>query len=463
MMQKLASLLRSAAFPFMIAYVLFYGMSAAGLLWFVRSATLQEMERQVRFSIELRLADIGRNFVLGSTKDAIENIQHLLARNVDRDTYIMLVDKNWNNVAGNLDNWPLADTKPSGFRIFYLNPNLPEESARILTLHSELPRGYRLLVGQSLEPLDRVAHTFRGVLVLSLWVCAAFGLIGGMLFAFWIFRKLERINQTCARIMAGDLRQRVPVRGGDGHGQHGDEFDRLGSHFNQMLDRIHELIDSIRDMSRSVAHDLRTPLNRLRNRLERLLDKNLPIDVLKHLRMAIKEVDALVETFNAILRISQAETGAAKEMFTLFDMRGGIMDALELYEALAESKHQEIRIQMPDKPVYYLGDQPLLTQAFANLLDNAIKYSPASTVIAVSLERQDDRIVLRVADQGKGVPEEYYTRLTQKFFRLDSSRHTPGNGLGLSLALAAVELHGGMLVFRDNQPGLIVDMVLPVS
>ncbi|MBI1275458.1 HAMP domain-containing protein [bacterium] len=457
-MQKLASLFRSAAFPFMIAYVLFYGMSAAGLLWFVRSATLQEMERQIRLSIEIRMADVGRTFVLDGTRDTIESIQHLLARNVDRDTYILLLDKNWNVVAGNLDGWPLMDAKPSGLHVFYLNPNLPEDSPRILAIHTELPRGYRLLVGQSLEPLDRVAHTFRGVLVVSLWVCAAFGVMGGALFAFWIFRRLERINQTCASIMAGDLRRRVPV-----HGRHGDEFDRLGSHFNQMLDRIHELIDSIRDMSRSVAHDLRTPLNRLRNRLERLLDKNLPADVTKHLRMAIKEVDALVDTFNAILRISQAETGAAKEMFTLFDLRSGMMDALELYEALAETKDQTIRIDVPDKPVYYLGDQPLLTQAFANLLDNAIKYSPRETVIHVSLLRQDDRVILRVADKGKGVPEAYYTKLTQKFFRLDPSRNTPGNGLGLSLARAAVELHGGMLEFSDNQPGLIVDMVLPLS
>jgi signal transduction histidine kinase len=229
-----------------------------------------------------------------------------------------------------------------------------------------------------------------------------------------------------------------------------------------MLGKIEELIGGIRDISANVAHDLRTPLNRLRHRLENVTLLGLsPTDTREEIRLAVEEVDRLVATFNAILRISQAETGAGFDRFEPFSLSMMVEDVAELYDALAEARQIRLQTSLAAE-IQYHGDKHLLTQAFANLLDNAIKYSPADSEVNVTLHQEGESILLTVADHGAGIPPEYYGKVTQKFFRMEASRTTSGNGLGLSLALAAIKLHGGTLQFEENHPGLKVTVRLPV-
>jgi signal transduction histidine kinase len=272
---------------------------------------------------------------------------------------------------------------------------------------------------------------------------------GGLIFSLYIRRRIESINQTCTRIMSGELTNRAVVSGSD------DEFDHLAQNINAMLTRINELIDGIRDISYNVAHDLRTPLNRLRNRLERLETAQTTGQVSgREVYEALKDIDRLIATFDSILRIAQAEVGAGIEHFTDVDLSALVQDVVDLYAALAEEKQQHLTAVI-ENGITLKGDRNLLTQAFANLIDNAIKYTPQGGAIAIRLQAHGQEIKLEVADSGSGIPPEYHQKVKQKFFRLEQSRTSPGNGLGLSLADAAFQLHSATLTFSDNAPGLI--------
>jgi signal transduction histidine kinase len=262
--------------------------------------------------------------------------------------------------------------------------------------------------------------------------------------------------------MAGDLGGRLPVAGT------GDELDRLAENLNVMLERIEALMHGLKEVSDNIAHDLKTPLTRLRNRTEQALrSAQSEAEYRAALESTIEESDGLIATFNALLMIARAESGQAGDI-RAFDAAEVANDIGELYEPLAEEKGIALKVEASEvAPVN--GNRELISQALANLVDNAIKYAerPDKAVddpppqIVVRAQSDGDRILLTVADNGPGIPEADRGHVVERFVRLEQSRSKPGSGLGLSLASAVARLHGGELMLEDNHPGLKSIIALP--
>jgi signal transduction histidine kinase len=263
--------------------------------------------------------------------------------------------------------------------------------------------------------------------------------------------------------MAGDLSGRLPIAGT------GDELDRLAVNLNAMLERIEALMRGLKEVSDNIAHDLKTPLTRMRNRCEQALRiARSEGDYRGALESTIAESDELIRTFDALLMIARAESGHARDNMTEFDAAEIARDVCELYEPLAEENGLSIKVEAPlTAPVR--GNRELVSQALANLVDNAIKYAGpmaskvngAAAEIVLGADAQGDRISLSVADHGPGIPQAERGRVVERFVRLEQSRSQPGSGLGLSLASAVARLHGGELKLEDNHPGLRTVLALP--
>jgi signal transduction histidine kinase len=315
-----------------------------------------------------------------------------------------------------------------------------------------------LLVGRDLGEPEQLRGIVNHALLL------AFGMMGIGALLIWLFvgrhalKRIDAISEAGRRIMGGDLTGRLPVSGS------GDEFDRLSENLNVMLARIARLNDGLKQVSDNIAHDLKTPLTRLRNRAEAALaGKPSPAEYRAALEAAIAESDQLIRTFNAILMISRLEAGYSAEQAGPVDLAATVADVVDLYEPLAEEVGVGLAVgEVATATV--AGNRELVGQALSNVVDNAIKYSAGSEdtpSVLVSLTRRGGDLVLEVADNGPGIPPEDMERVTERFVRLEQSRSRPGSGLGLSLARAVMEFHGGRLELSAKNPGLSVRMIFP--
>ncbi len=257
--------------------------------------------------------------------------------------------------------------------------------------------------------------------------------------------------------MGGNLRRRIPTR------YSGDEFDELADNLNSMLNQIELGMDGVRRVSDNIAHDLKTPLARLRNRLEELrfrvqdeAEREQLID------QVTSEADGLLATFNALLRIARIESSGRREGFRDLDVTSVIRDLQDLYEPVIEEHNQVLELKIGE-PIWMSADRDMLFQAFANLIDNAVKYTPGGGTIQIATGVEGDQPVIAICDSGPGIPETEYSNVTQRFYRLDSSRSTPGSGLGLALAAAVIRLHNMEMRFSSNDPGLCVHINVPAA
>jgi signal transduction histidine kinase len=321
--------------------------------------------------------------------------------------------------------------------------------------------GFHVLVGRDLEERERLYGIIGNAGRWSFALVVVLGLVGGFFVSRRVLSRIDAMTGTAQAIMAGDLAGRLPVAGT------GDELDRLADAVNAMLDRIVALMHGLSEVSDNIAHDLKTPLTRLRNRCEEALRGSTnEAHYRAALETTIEESDDLIRTFDALLMIARAESGHARDNMTEFDAAEIARDVGELYEPLAEEKGLALKVDAAGAaPVH--GNRELVSQALANLVDNAIKYaapskfngSPAAIVLRAG--SQGDRIVLSVEDRGPGIPAADRARVVERFVRLEQSRSEPGSGLGLSLASAVARLHGGELKLEDNGPGLKSIIALP--
>lgn len=290
-----------------------------------------------------------------------------------------------------------------------------------------------LLVGQRFDEgaavLEELGSARDDGLVLMLLVALA----AAALLSRLTLRRLRGINDTFAAVGAGDLGARVPDTGGR------DEYARLGANINASLDRIERLMSGVRAVSDNIAHDLRTPLTRLRNRIELLTLQGAPAPEL--VEQVTDEADRLLDVFNALLRIAQLEQGSYRRAFASFDLRTTVSDAVELYEPSIVAKQIDLVVDLPETGMSFLGDRDLWLQALSNVLDNAMKYTPAGGTIRVSLRQSPTAWTLVIADTGPGIPTEAREHVLQRFYRLEAHRGTEGSGLGLSLVAAVCALH----------------------
>ena len=312
--------------------------------------------------------------------------------------------------------------------------------------------GLRLLVGRDIRELAEIRELFTRASIYGLTLTMALAIAGGVLMAFSARRRLADLNRTTRQIIAGDLSRRAPLRGS------GDEHDELAGNINAMLDQIQRPLEGMRHVGDSVAHDLRGPLTRLRNRLETLATADQPRR--EDLLECVEQVQHVLDTFNALLRIARVESGAHRSAFAALDLERIVRDVCELYQAAADERQIEL-VCTVRAPVEVFGDRELLAQALTNLLDNAVKYTPTGGRIVVTLERTEDVARIRVADSGPGVPAADRERVLQRFTRLDQARSQPGNGLGLALVNAVTTQHHGRLSLADNAPGLAVTIEIP--
>jgi signal transduction histidine kinase len=311
----------------------------------------------------------------------------------------------------------------------------------------------RLLIGRKVRALDQLTRLFDRSLFWGMGITLILALIGGLLMSQNVRNRVNAINATSRKIMAGDLSQRIATTGT------GDEFDELARNLNATMDQIESLMNSIQHISDNIAHDLRTPLTRLRNRLEEL-GRHAEDTEAEKINACIDDADGLLSTFTSLLSIARIESGSYEANLKTINLGQAVRDACELYQALAEEKSITLRCDAPGSNEIR-GDRNLIFQALTNLLDNAIKYTPTGGTVAVSLTAEVAGHVLRVSDTGPGIPEDMREKVLQRFYRLDKSRSKPGAGLGLSLVQAIAQRHDARLILTDNAPGLCVQLVFP--
>jgi signal transduction histidine kinase len=336
---------------------------------------------------------------------------------------------------------------PGWSRLPMPGPGRERESIRVFT--ADLPGGYRLLVGDDDDRSETLQQTvlqgfawaFAGVVVL--------GILGGLGLSYAMHRRLAAMSGAAEAIIGGDMSRRIPVRGSD------DDLDRLSATFNRMLDRIGALMDSLRQVSSDIAHDLRTPLTRLRQRLEAtrtLADADARAEAVEG---ALEDVDAILETFAALLRIAQIEGGARRAAFRPVDLAAAARTVVEAFAPSAEDAGQSLTLE-PGGEVVIDGDRELLIQMLANLVENALRHAGPAARVTVATRADGGEAVVAVRDDGPGVPEGERARIFDRFYRLEQSRSTPGSGLGLALVAAIARLHEASVELDDARPGLVV-------
>jgi signal transduction histidine kinase len=303
-------------------------------------------------------------------------------------------------------------------------------------------------VGQNGETIQKAGEAIIQAFLWGFILVIFLGAIGGLYLSRAFLRKIESITKSTQAIIAGDLKHRLPVS------KNRDELDSLALVLNQMLDKIGTLIENIQQVSNDIAHDLRTPISHLKFRLEAALTRNLTAEqYTERIAFAIKQVDTILDTFSAMLRISQIEAGSRRSGFKTVNLSDIVVSVIDALYPVAEEQGKTIRTDI-DRDVTLTGDKELLTQLAFNLLDNAILHTPENTQIKVSLQSSGTQTEFIVADNGHGIAEENRLKVFQRFYRLEQSRTTPGNGLGLSIVAAIVDLHEGTIALSDNNPGL---------
>lgn len=445
--QFLSRLLASSTFRLALIYMALFMVSVIPLLVFIYWSTAASIENQTNETIEAEIRGLAERYDTDGLSGLSAQIAERLRRQQPGDPSIyLLADRDLRPLVGNLSGWPKQEADAAGWLDFALGDDrsgrVHMARARVFTVRGR----YYLLVGRNMSELAGTRQKLVNTLVWGSLIMLGFALLGGVMMSRSVTRRLDTINRASKEIMAGNLGRRIPSSGS------GDEFDQLSDNLNHMLDQIELLMDSVRRVSDNIAHDLRTPLARLRNRLESArFDGGDRQQRLELIDQAIQEADGLLKTFSALLRIARIESESLRAGFGEVELGALLRDVAELYEPVAEQKKQVITVA-GEGDVYVSADRDLLFQALANLFDNAIKYSPESTVVTATLTRDH----LKLCDSGPGIPDPEKDKVFQRFYRADTSRTTAGSGLGLSLVKAVADVHGMTIRFLDNDPGLCV-------
>jgi signal transduction histidine kinase len=459
----LGKLFRTTTFKLTLVYLTVFALFAAFLLGYFALNTRRLITEQITDTVNAEITGLSEQYRLGGIRRLVVVVD-ARARRPGSSLYLVTTFAG-ESLAGNVTALPPGTLDNVGWtetayrRLDEADPaEHPEHHA--LARVFQLPGGFRLLVGRDLDERERLYNIVLSAGRWSIAIVIVLGLAGGLFVTRRVLRRVDAMTETSRTIMAGDLSGRLPTVGSD------DELDRLAINLNAMLERIEALMRGFKEVSDNIAHDLKTPLTRLRNRAEEALrSSGGDGDYRAALESTIEESDELIRTFNALLMIARAESGQASTPMIQFDAAEIARGVGELYDPLADEKGLTLKVEA-DAVLPARGNRELVTQALANLVDNAIKYAgpavdgtPAEIVVRALSD--GDRIRLSVADHGPGVPERDRERVVERFVRLEQSRSEPGSGLGLSLTSAVAHLHGGELKLESNEPGLKATLILP--
>jgi signal transduction histidine kinase len=426
-----------------LSYLLLFGV----VFW----STTHYMERQIDASVAGELAEIHA----AAPNESLPQLRDVVAGLIVRspDFYYLLQDAHGKVLAGDLPaTQPLLSVRQwPGSSRHRLN-----SFSGIRGQGRAVGDGAYLFVGLSTLQLREMEEVVVRAFLWGIALAALLAFVGGATMSLSLLRRIEAVSQTSRDIVGGDLHRRIPERGT------GDEFDHLAASLNAMFDRIQTLMEGLRQVSNDIAHDLRTPLARLRQRLELALRSEAELGSGSVIQRALRDIDGILETFGALLRIAQIESGVSRAGFARLDLVEVLHTVIEVHQSAFDEGGRRLKVHI-DSALRVNGDRELLTQLFANLLDNAVRHSSPNARISFGATRHDERIDVTIADDGPGIPAEFREKVLQRFFRLETSRSTPGSGLGLSLAQAIARLHDSELVLTDRHPGLCVAVSLRAS
>jgi signal transduction histidine kinase len=461
-------LIRTTAFRLTLVYLLLFALFAASLLGYFAWNTRRLITEQITTTVNAEASEISDIYNRRGLRGLVFTVDSRALR-PGANLYLVTTPAG-QAIAGNVGSLAPGVMGTQGWSetAYRRLEDQDNTDHRALVNVTQLSGGFRLLIGRDLEERRRLFGIVAKAAQWSILVVVVLGIAGGIFVARRVLQRIDAMTGTTRRIMAGDLSGRLPV------GRSGDELDRLAENLNAMLERIEALMAGLKEVSDNIAHDLKTPLTRLRNRAEEALAKSsCEAEYRAALERTIEESDGLIRTFNALLMIARAESGQARGNMDDFDAAEVANGIHELYEPLAEDDGMTLRVKTAPAPIH--ANRELISQALANLVENAIKYGkPTSAAqaqgavvsmdakqILIEARREADKVLLSVTDHGIGIPEGDRRHAVERFVRLDSSRSQPGSGLGLSLASAVATLHGGELRLDDAHPGLVATLVIP--
>ncbi|KJC59334.1 ATPase [Bradyrhizobium sp. LTSPM299] len=463
-MTAFGKLIRTTAFRLTLVYLLLFALFAASLLAYFAWNTRRLITEQITTTVNAEIGEITGIY----NRRGLSGLLFTMGNRALRPgaNLYLVTAPNGQALAGNVGSLAPGVIGTEGWSetAYRRLDDQDNTDHRALVRVTQMANGFRLLVGRDLEERRRMFGIVAKAAQWSILVVVVLGIGGGIFVARRVLHRIDAMTGTTKRIMAGDLSGRLPV------GRSGDELDRLAENLNAMLERIEALMMGLKEVSDNIAHDLKTPLTRLRNRAEEALARSGgEADYRAALERTIEESDGLIRTFNALLMIARAESGQARGNMDDFDAADVANGIHELYEPLAEDDDMTLRVKAAPAPIH--GNRELISQAVANLVENAIKYGKPDAVqplnaaareILIEARREGNQVLLSVTDHGPGIPEGDRKHAVERFVRLEASRTLPGSGLGLSLASAVATLHGGELRFGDAHPGLVATLVLPV-
>ncbi|HWE18295.1 MAG TPA: ATP-binding protein [Hyphomicrobiaceae bacterium] len=469
----LTRLLGSTPFRLTVAYMGAFVVAAGVVIAYVAWQANELLTTKAVEALSAEVTSLREQYQAGAAPRLVAAINERV--NEPGSGLYLLLDADGNRLAGNLPRLPQALIEEGQGQLFSYPLSSEANGVRErLAIGISLPvaGGLTLVVARDIDDQRQFAASIGRLALWSFGLLSALGVGAGILISRSMLARIEAVTDTSRKIMAGDLSRRVPLSGS------GDELDRLADGLNAMLARIEELLAALREVSDNIAHDLKTPLNRLRNRAEAALRSSDAASYREVLAKTIEEADELIKTFNSLLLIARLEAGAVAETMTSVDLASLVGDIAELYEPAAEEAGLTLAVSA-EPGLSAVANRELVSQAVANLVDNAIKYSarvgapaaagaaPAPSAappleIGIALARVGGSIEIAIADRGPGIAAPDRERALQRFVRLEKSRSRPGAGLGLSLVAAVARMHGGAVRLEDNAPGLRAILSIPM-
>ena len=464
-------LLRTTSFRFTVVYLAVFTTAVALLGVYLYSATFGVSARQTDATIDQEISVLADIFTLEGPGTLRRAVRERAAWR-DNGLYMLIGAPSGAVLAGNLDALPPeALSADEGFFTFTFDRPRVDAAGRETGVDKREARAkirrfraspqaetfFLVFVGRDVSDRQQLRARSRGVIVRIALATVALGLVVGLLFSRSLLRRVDAVNRTARAIRGGELSRRIALSGG------GDELESLAVNLNAMLDQIERLMTGMREVSDNIAHDLRSPLTRIRARLTDAIDAP-PDEKDAALRATLADAERMIGTFNALLSIARIESGEGAGVMEPVDLAAIAEEMVELYEPAAQDAGFSLSIKtMPAPPIR--GSRTLISQAIANLFDNALKYAEGGALIEISVAKlKNGGVRLSVTDDGPGVPEADRDNVLRRFVRLETSRSTPGSGLGLSLVSAVARAHGAKLSLdhsRENHSGLRVSLIFP--
>jgi len=411
--------------------------------------TLKVMEKENNKVINIEYEYLINTYLNYGTQKLIVTINQ---RSKNQNTAIYLAtDQIYNKLAGNLNSWPQVEKDSEGYISFVISRALGSE---IITHTSRakiiiFPNGTKLLVGRDIQPEILISNALINLIIFTIIFIIVAAIIGSALLGRYTLTKVNILNTAIQKITDNDLNGRINNK------KINNEYKQISTNVNRMLQRIDELVDNSKNISGNIAHDLKKPLTKLKTNLELASIKVKNKNSIKFIEDSIIEADNLIKIFNALLDIASFES-EKKQDFKVFNLSKSITSLIEIYSPVFEDNNIKLKSNIK-KNLKLFGNKILLTQAFTNILDNSIKYAlNAKRIIEINLIETENNIDLEFIDNGEGIDENDYSKVFDRFIRLEKNRQTNGNGLGLSMVKAIVKLHDANISLSNNNPGLIV-------